>query len=382
MYSLSGYGAMVADRVRVKAYTLALRKTVRPGSVVLEIGAGPAIFAVLCCQLGACRVYAIETSEIIQVGREVAAANGCADRIVFIEEMSTRTNLPEKVDVVVSDLHGVLPLFEQHIPSIADARKRLLAPGGVLIPRRENLWSAVVEAPTAYDGVVDAWEHNVLGLDLSPARRLAVNNRQKVHATPEQLLTKPLLWATLDYATVESADVQGTLAWRVERPGTGHGILVWFETDLADGVGFTNAPGAPETIFGSMFYPWTQPVPLLPGQTVTVDLRAKLTQDDYVWRWTTRIESAGDPGAVIARFDQSQLAGAVLSLANIRKAASSHVAQLSEDGLIDRRILELMDGRVRLEEIARKLALEFPQRFARWQDALTAVGGLAVKYSL
>ena len=50
MYSLGGYGSMVADRVRVDAYAQALRKTVREGAVVLEIGTGPGIFAVLACQ--------------------------------------------------------------------------------------------------------------------------------------------------------------------------------------------------------------------------------------------------------------------------------------------------------------------------------------------
>src|ERR1700722_2202928 len=133
MYSLRGYGEMIADQVRVEAYAQALRKTVKPGNVVLDIGTGPGIFAVLACKLGARRVYAVEPDEIIQVGREVAAANGCADRIVFIEEMSTAINLPEKADVIVSDLRGVLPLFQVHIPSIIDARARFLAPAGKMI---------------------------------------------------------------------------------------------------------------------------------------------------------------------------------------------------------------------------------------------------------
>src|SRR5271169_6051536 len=94
MYNLGSYGSMVADRVRVDAYVQALRKTVREGSVVVEIGTGPGIFAVLACQLGASRVYAIEPTEIIQVAREVAGANGCGDRIEFFEDLSNRVTLP------------------------------------------------------------------------------------------------------------------------------------------------------------------------------------------------------------------------------------------------------------------------------------------------
>src|SRR5579863_9313159 len=88
MYSLAGYGEMIADGVRMEAYARALRQTVKPGSVVLEIGTGPGIFAILACQLGASRVYAIEPDDIIQVAREVASANGCADRIEFLQDLS------------------------------------------------------------------------------------------------------------------------------------------------------------------------------------------------------------------------------------------------------------------------------------------------------
>jgi type I protein arginine methyltransferase len=94
MYSLSGYGQMIADRVRMDAYAQALRSAIRPESVVLEIGAGPGVLSVLACQLGARRVFAIESQSIIQVAREVAATNKCADRIEFFEAMSTEVELP------------------------------------------------------------------------------------------------------------------------------------------------------------------------------------------------------------------------------------------------------------------------------------------------
>ena len=378
MYSLAGYGEMIADRVRAEAYAEALRKTVKPGSVVLDIGTGPGVWALLACELGASRVYAIEPSDVIQLAREIAAKNHCADRIVFFEEMSTQVALPHRADVIVSDLRGGLPLYQRHIPSIADARLRLLAPGGVLIPRKDTVWAAIAEAPEVYRELVEPWEQNCLHQDLLPARQLIVNNPLKARPDPKQLLTAPRLWAALDYQTIENPDIRGELRWTIERAGTGHGVVVWFDTELTDGVGFSNAPGAPKVIYGSFLFPWLQPVPLAAGQTVRVNLEAKLVEDDYVWRWTTRVDRAN--GSFI-EFDQSSLQGAVLSPAKLRKAASDYVPQLSEEGLLDRRILELMDGLATLEGIARNLMAEFPQRFTRWQDALTAASILSKKYS-
>jgi protein arginine N-methyltransferase 1 len=372
---------MVADRVRVDAYTQALRKKVRGGSVVVEIGTGPGIFAVLACQLGASRVYAIEPSEVIQVAREVAVANGCAGKIEFFEQFSHRVTLPTRADVILSDLRGVLPLFERHIPAIVDARQRFLAPGGALIPRRDTLWAAVVEAPEPYNELVGPWDHNPLGQDLNAARQLAVNNAQKARVHPNQLLTGNQVWTSLDYRSVEGPDVRGNLEWRVERGGTGHGILLWFDADLAEGVGFSNAPSAPETIYSSMLFPWTQPVSLVRGQAVAVSLEAKLVESDYVWRWTTHIESLEGSGSPQIHLEQSQLTGEVLSVAQLHRRAADYVPHLSEEGHLRLQTLELMDGKVSLEEIAHQLARDFPGRFLKWEQALSYAGAVSQEYS-
>jgi predicted RNA methylase len=72
MYSNPGYVSMIAERVRMRAYTAALRNAVKPGSVVLDLGAGKGIFAVLACRFGARRVYAIEPSDAIEVASQTA----------------------------------------------------------------------------------------------------------------------------------------------------------------------------------------------------------------------------------------------------------------------------------------------------------------------
>lgn len=363
------------------AYAKALRKTVRDGSVVVDIGTGPGIFAVLACQLGASRVYAIEPSEIIQVAREIAAANKSADKIEFFEEFADRVSLPTRADVIVSDLRGVLPLFERHIPAIIDARRRFLAPKGVLIPRKDTLWAAIMEASDLYGELVNPWDQNSLGQDLSAARRLIVNNAVKVGASSGTLLTAHQLWTTLDYDGIDNPNVQGNVDWTVERAGTGHGVVLWFDTDLAEDTGFSNAPGGPETIYGSQFLPWTHPVPLRPGQAVRVSLEAKLVEADYVWRWFTRIEPQEGSGAAVIRFEQSQLAGEVLSPAQLHRKASDYVPHLSEEGRLHRRTFELMDGKISLEEIARRLAAEFPQRLPSWEQALSYAGVISQAYS-
>ena len=260
MYSVSGYGKMVADAPRMEAYVGALRQAVKPGSVVVDIGSGPGLFALLACQMGARRVYAIEPDNVIEVARQAAIANGYSERLVCIQDYSTRVTLPEQADVIISDLRGVLPWFQQHLPSITDARRRLLKPDGVLIPQRDILWAALAEAPEEYSKIVGPWEDNGYGFDLSSARRYVTNTWRKLRVTSEQLLMKPVRWCELDYSRLESPDMSGEISWTAPQARTGHGLAVWFDSELIDGIGFSNRPGDAELVYGNAFFPFLRPL--------------------------------------------------------------------------------------------------------------------------
>jgi protein arginine N-methyltransferase 1 len=381
VYSLNGYGDMITDTLRMQAYVRALQGAVKPGAVVLDIGTGTGIFALLACRMGARRVYAIEPSDAIGVAREIAQANGCADRIEFIQGLSTDVTLPERADVIVSDLRGVLPFCGRHFFSIADARRRLLAPGGILIPQRDTLWAACVEAPELHAAVAKPWAENAFGLDMRAALKLVTNQWSRASLKPEQLMSAPARLGSIDYASVETPDFASTVTATVSRAGTGHGLCAWFDATLAEGIGFSNAPGAPEIIYGKAFFPWPEPVGLEAGDEVTMSLRADVVGDDYSLGWDTRITAAGAAPRSKAQFTQSSFHGEPLSPARLRKQSASHVPALNDDGRIDQLGLALMDAGQPLGEIAHELARRFPQRFARWEDALTRAGELATRYS-
>lgn len=381
MYSIKAYGEMIGDNVRMDAYVRALRLAVKPGSVVLDIGTGTGIFALLACRLGARRVFAVEPGDAIQVAREIASANGCTESIEFFQALSTEISLPEPADVIISDLRSVLPLHQQHLPAIADARRRLLAPGGVLIPQSDTLWLACVEAPDMYHEIKTPWSENAYDLDMRAARKLVSNSWRKARPKPEQMLTEPQCCGAIDYATIESPDFSGEVTVGATRAATAHGFCVWFDATLAEGVQFSNAPGKPELIYGKAFFPWPEPVELATGDAVTVTLRANLVGDDYVWSWHTRILGQGDPRQIKAKFEQSTFLAEVVSPAHLRRLVASHVPALNDDGRIDRLILQMMGDAIPLSDIARHLATQHPNRFAKWQDAMTRVGELSAKYS-
>lgn len=321
MYSLHFYGQMLADAPRMDAYAAALRNTVKPDSVVMDLGSGPGVFALLACKLGARRVYAVETENVIGLAREAAAANGFADRIEFFENRSTEITLAEPAGIIVSDLRGVLPWFQQHIPSIKDARERFLMRGGTLIPHRDILWAAAVEAPDRYEELVHPWQNNKFELDLSAGTRLITNTWRKTRIKSEQLLSEPICWTAIDYYEVDSSDIQAEISWRAGRNGTAHGVAVWFDSELVDGIGFSNHPNEPEMIYGQGLFPFSQPVEVMEGDRIKLRLAAKMVQDDYVWRWDTDFFAGNDETRPKLSFKQSTFFGVPLSKATLRAAS-------------------------------------------------------------
>jgi type I protein arginine methyltransferase len=369
---------MVGDRVRTGSYEQALARAVRPGSVVLDIGTGSGIMALYACRYGARKVYAIEPDEAIHVGRALAAANGLSDRIEFIQGLSTEVTLPEKADLIVSDLRGLIPVVYPHLNSILDARERHLAEGGVLIPRADTLWLAPVQAEREFSRIVTPWRAAAPELDMEVAVRAAVNDWGRLRQPYEEMIGEPQPWARLDYATVVDPSVRGTVEWRMEEPTRGHGVIGWFDAELTEGVGFSTDPRAEERIYGTAFFPWPEEISFEAGDRLIVRMHAKQIAEGYDWIWETRVERTD--GTVFTH-RQGTLGAQVQSLDRLRKLSHSYRAVAGESGRVDAAILTLMDGSASLGEIATEILRSFPGRFARWEDALSHVGAMSDRYS-
>jgi len=369
VYDLVGYGDMIADRVRTDAYARALRESISPDSSVLDIGTGTGLFALLACRFGARHVYAAEPSDAIALAKDIARANGFLERITFIQAMSDRITLPEPIDVIVSDIRGILPMCGNSLQSIVDARTRLLAHGGTLIPLRDRLVAAPVEAPLLYKRHVGPWESAMHDLDMTAARDLVRNAWYKGRTRPEEQLAPPGCWTVLDYESLTSAAVSGETGWIVERAGTLFGLSVWFDSELGAGAQISNAPDGPELVYGSAFFPSSEPVAVREGDRIDVHFRADPVGDDYIWSWTTTIRAPGRRGAAKARFEQSTFYSMPMVRAQLRKRAANHRPELTEDGRIALLILESMQKKCSLEDIARSLCTRFPTRFKDWHAA-------------
>ncbi len=180
--------------------------------------------------------------------------------------------------------------------------------------------------------------------------------------------------------TLKQTDLDATVSWTADQASQGHGLVVWFDSVLTEGVTLTNRPGAPRLIYRQQFFPWPEPLDVCPGDTVTVTMSARLVGDEYVWRWDTQLKSKNSPNGTKPPFRQSTFFSSDFSLADLRTSASRFQPRLNEEGRVHRRILSLMEGTTSLEAISHELVKDFPGRFKRWQDAFNLVASISRKF--
>jgi len=244
---------MLTDPVRLGAFRRAIEETVRPGDVVLDLGAGLGILSFLAVRAGAARVYAVEKDDCIDLAQKVAGDNGIADKIVFLKENSLNVELPELADVLVSETLGSFGVDENSLTFVADARERLLKQGARMIPERVRPWLVPVEIP-GVNAIEEPWR-DIEGFDFLGAIRETMDRMGMVSVEVHQMLAEPQALDWLDFRSALPELRKEELSFESRRAGIVDGLAGWFEVELCPGVSFATAPDAPETHWQQAFFP-------------------------------------------------------------------------------------------------------------------------------
>lgn len=77
---------LVFDKIRCDTFREAIHRVVKPGDVVVDLGAGTGLLSFFALEAGAHHVYAIEISPIANAAAELIEANNFRDRITLIRK--------------------------------------------------------------------------------------------------------------------------------------------------------------------------------------------------------------------------------------------------------------------------------------------------------
>lgn len=282
---------MLADSHRNDAYEKALRKAVKPGHTVLDIGTGSGLLSMMAARAGASHVVACEMHErLAQTAKEIVALNGFADSIQVHHKKSTLLKvgeeLPEKADIVVSEILDVGALGEGALPSIRHAVQQLAKPNAILIPSAVKLWGQLIEIP-ARSKVAPVKE--VSGFDLSPFEQYRIPNeylKVVLKAEKYKALSPVMPLLDIDFyqlppAYPDDQPRQIPLEIPINTPGTLQAIVFWFDLYLDEDTMVSSKPNGELEHWGQALFCFPNPKPVGAGSTVPVTL----LQSDQIIRF-------------------------------------------------------------------------------------------------
>jgi protein arginine N-methyltransferase 7 len=238
--------AMINDLDRNKFYQTLLHAAIDEDSVVLEIGAGSGLLSIMAAKAGARRVIAIEANrEMATLATQIIAANHMSDRIQVINKMSTDVEPSELVEmpsILVSEILGTLLLGESALHYVEDARARLLAHDGLVIPALGTQYITLIDSDEVRQITsVRSWE----GIDLRHFNALQdttslVFTKQygfRFSSCSHTMLSEPLAVLKVDFSsssTDTAFPLERRLRFQALETGTAHAALAFWDVSDPD----------------------------------------------------------------------------------------------------------------------------------------------------
>ena len=256
------YVPMLGDMKRNAGYRKALRTALAaaPSQLALDIGASCGLLSMLAAQAGAARVIGCEQHPALaEIGREVVAANGWADRISLIakecRKLTVPDDLPGRADLAIFELFDSSLIGEGVLHFLAHAREHLLTADARYLPAGARLRAMAVEY--RIDRILD-----VDATLLNPYRASPNFINVDARMLDYRALSAPFDLFDFDFATAGPDPQELAIDVPALADGTIGAILFWFDLRLDADTVLSNAPDGGDGLH------WKQGLQFLPEARV------------------------------------------------------------------------------------------------------------------
>lgn len=295
-------GNMLADTVRTGLYQKSIIENPSDfyDKVVLDVGTGSGILSFFALQAGAKKVYAVDASEAVNIAKVLAKNNGYEDRIEIIKGKIEEINLPEQVDVIISEPIGFMLLHERMIESYIVGRNRFLKKyienEKDISNGDENIINSVKLYPSCGSIIITAfsddhlhYEHmnraafwdneDFFGLNLKCVHDLA---REEYFSqvivgkiAEDTLISNDKVTKHFDFRRIKSEellDFEMDFHFEISKTCLMHGFAGWFDLDFLGTDSFhvlSTAPSSPVTHWYQCRFLFQYPIGVNAGQFIT-----------------------------------------------------------------------------------------------------------------
>ena len=255
---------MLADSARNDAYYQTILRQVKKGDVVLDIGTGSGLLAMMAVKAGAKKVYACElVPALAEIAKQIVTDNGMSDQIEIFNMKSTALkigeHLPERADVVVSEILDCGVLGEGVLPSLRDAYQNLLKPGARAVPLGVDIYGTLVET----DHLKKVFPvKKISGFDLSAFEDFRADRgyvRIDLRSVPHRRLSDVFSLQSVNFKNLpeiytKDNPLKKQLNVPVTTDGTAHAVVFWFTLHLDEKTSLSTGPEGEMIHWGQAIY--------------------------------------------------------------------------------------------------------------------------------
>jgi len=241
---------MLKDEVRTCTYRNSMynNKHLFKDKVVLDVGCGTGILCMFAAKAGAKKVYGIDMSSIIDHAKTIVKDNKLDDTITLIKGKVEEVDIPEKVDIIISEWMGYCLLYESMLNTVIFARDKWLKPGGLLFPDKAALFMTAIEDHEYKEEKINWWD-TVYGFDMSAIRHVALLEPLVDVVESKQVVTDSCRMKEIDLNTCKVEDLNFKCPFTVKsrRNDYVHAFVVFFTVEFSachKRTGFSTGPEA------------------------------------------------------------------------------------------------------------------------------------------
>ena len=286
---------MMNEQHRNSAYFDALKSVITPQSTVFEIGTGSGLLAMMAAKLGAKQVTTCETVPLIaETAQQIIKDNHFEKSISVIAKKSTDIeigkDIPAQADILVSEIFSSELLGEHVLPSLEDAKRRILKPQGKVIPAAGSIMIGLF---TGDDIKRNLLVEDSFGFNLQRFNTIVSNKRMIARNDLNiELLSDGIEAFDFDFEGEDNFPAQSkTLRIPVKTAGRCYGLVQWMRLDMNGDqkVMFENHPSQTSKVsnWQQCAYLFDTPIDVKVGQVVVVNAAHNRA---VPWFWLEKTE--------------------------------------------------------------------------------------------
>lgn len=297
---------LLADVNCQMAFADAILDAVKPGDVVLDLGTGSGLHALFALRAGARKVYAIDVDPLIHEAEAAVAENGFEGKVHFIQGNSRDVELPEKVDVLISNIG-----FLGTVNDLPDAIARFLKPGGRAVPDGVTLSIAPVFPRRIFNSRIGQWTDNAYGFKFSGLQRMAANHPIYWTMEEEDLIVQARTSAPLRLTEPVPQKLSWNFNFSIIADAECGGLGGWYSFLTAGREFLSTKPPLKmsKELWNHFFLPFPQVLQLKAGDQCSfqIDMHREAIGEAPIWRWRSEVNG-------VEIFDQNSFAALPLNV--------------------------------------------------------------------